>query len=148
MPNDGVYGSRMPADNVGHETEAVFGREESYLSTWLALGFSKACSQIISLIKLFTKLFQQLVIPCHPSDFETGPQNISYRSLPVGTQRQSQLGLNVLDFPLGPCVFLACRKVAWDFKSVRREMRIAARPLAHSTRDQNAGVTEMGLSCL
>ena len=31
MPNDGVYGSRMPADNVGHETEAVFGREESWV---------------------------------------------------------------------------------------------------------------------
>jgi hypothetical protein len=64
----------------------------------------------------------------------------------VGTRRQSQLGLNILDFPLGPCVFLARRKVAWDFKSVRREMGTVARALADSTRDQNAGVTETGLS--
>lgn len=48
----------MPADNVGHEREAVFGREESCLSTWLAASyFSKPRSQIISLIESFMKLF-------------------------------------------------------------------------------------------
>lgn len=67
----------------------------------------------------------------------------------MGTLRENQLGLNILDFPRGPCVtFLACRKGVWDFKSVRREMGIAARALADSTRDQNVGVIETGLNCL
>ena len=69
----------MSADNEGHERHAGFAGEEFYLFSRLAGSpFSKIHSQIISLINLFMKLFQQppsaLVVvasPCPFPDFET-----------------------------------------------------------------------------
>ena len=50
----------MPADHEGHERHAGFAGEEFYLSSRLAGSpFSKMHSQIISLINLLMKLFQQ-----------------------------------------------------------------------------------------
>lgn len=73
MPNDLEYGLYMPADNVRHDREAGFGRG-GILFVHMAGGLSKIHSQIISLIHLFTKLFQKSPSPCLLSDFETGSQ--------------------------------------------------------------------------
>lgn len=75
MRNDLEYSLYMPADNVGHEREAGFAGEEFYLSTWLASSFfSMIYSQIIFLVNLFMKLFQQPLSPCPFADSETRSQ--------------------------------------------------------------------------
>ena len=75
MPNDLEYSLYMTADNVGHERQAGFAGEESYLSTRLgSSSFSKIYSQIILLVNLFMKLFQQPLSPRPFADSETGSQ--------------------------------------------------------------------------
>lgn len=110
MPNDGEYGFYMPADNVGHERERLFlAGEESYLSTKLAGSlFSKIHSQIISLINLFMKLFQQPLCPCPRSDLES--QMLQIFASEKGTQWWSRLWLDISDSPLEPHALLAWGK--------------------------------------
>lgn len=80
MPNGLEEGLDMPADNGGHERQAGFAGEESYLPTWLAGSpFPKIHSQIISLINLFMKLFQQPLSPCPFADCGTGSHMLFIR---------------------------------------------------------------------
>lgn len=75
MPSGLEHGLDRPADKSGHERQVGFTEEESDLSTQPAGSpFSKMPWQIISLINLFMKLFQEPLSPCIFSDFEIRSQ--------------------------------------------------------------------------